>query len=169
VTSKGGLTAGLIALLCLAGASPVQAATTRAEWVAQVEPICQATLPAANSANADVNRKSKNLVRTGKHGSNKAFVRAIRSLAASLVSYAAIDDALTNQLAAVPPVPADAAAVSNWIQGRRQTTALANSAAAALRRFRLNKFFTLLGQANAAYSQAVSSVSGFGLNACLTA
>ena len=169
MASKGGLTVCLFAALALLWASSAQAATTRAEWVAQVEPLCQAVLPAANSANADVNQKSKNLVRTAKHGSNKAFVRAIRSLARSLQAYTAIDDNLTNQLAGVPPVPTDAGAVNNWLQGRRNTTALANGAAQALRRFKLNRYFNLLAQANAAYSQAVSSVNGFGLNACLTA
>lgn len=169
MASKGGLTICLAAALALLWASSAQAATTRAEWVGQVEPICQAVLPAAISANADVNRKSKNLVKTAKHGSNKAFVRAIRALARSLQAYTAIDDNLTGQLAAVPPVATDAAAVSNWLQGRRNTTALANSAAQALTRFKLNKYFKLLDQANAAYNEAVSSVSAFGLNACLTA
>lgn len=167
--SKGGLAAVIVAVTCLVWAASAQAASTRAEWVAQVEPICQASLPAATAANGNVNRKAKNLTRTAKHGSNRAFVRAIRAFAHAIQAYTAIDDALTNQLAGVPPVSTDTAAVANWLQGRRNTTALANAAAQALLRLKIRKSFGLLNQANAAYEQAVSSVSGFGLNACLTA
>jgi hypothetical protein len=169
VASKGGLTAALIGVLCVLFVSPAQAATTRAEWVGQVEPICQAALPAATAANNTINSKSKDLNRTAKHGSNKAFVRALRAVAHAIQAFTAIDDNLTNQLAGVPPVPTDAGAVSNWLQGRRDTTALANSAASALLHFKIRKYFKLLDAANAAYNQAVSSVSGFGLSACLTA
>jgi hypothetical protein len=169
VASKGGLTAAPIAVLCMLFASPAQGATTRAEWVAQVEPICQASLPAATAANNAVNKKFKTFAHVAKFASDKAFVRATRSLAHSIQAYTAIDDNLTNQLAGIAPVPIDAGAVSNWLQGRRDTTALANRAAAALLRFKARKFFRLLDEANAAYSQAVSSVSGFGLNACLNA
>jgi hypothetical protein len=95
-----------IALVVLALSAPAaQAEPTRAEYVAQLEPICQANTEANQTLVAGIQRKVLNLKL---RPAGRQFSRAARAFSVAV-----------DQVGAVPPAPPDAPAVAAWIASLR--------------------------------------------------
>jgi hypothetical protein len=153
---------GLIAVW----AAPADAASTRAEYVAQVDPICVAAVGAETNALGAVSRNSKRWGHAAKARNVKAFIRTTRRLAGSVNAFARVHASVTDQIAAVAPPADDAGTVGTWLNNRRQAGASYRSAASALNLFKVRKFFSLLRQGDAAEVAGMRAISGLGFQTC---
>jgi hypothetical protein len=103
-------------------ATNVNAATSRAEYVAQVDPICQA---GQGQEFAAQHRAAKKLHRLRKHersGSRKARKRTFRQedrLVSRLYDFiAAVEEGVNAQIAAITPAIEDTSLVQVWLRVR---------------------------------------------------
>jgi hypothetical protein len=111
-----GLIAVAISLVALATtAVSASAATTRAEYVAQVDPICQSAQAQEAVALQPVLRAFK---RDQKHHSRKTSRRAARAFRAYFQQYAVIERAANAQIATVTPAPDDVSLIQVWVRAR---------------------------------------------------
>jgi hypothetical protein len=158
------LSVGLIAV----GVSPANAASTRAEYIAQIDPICQAFVGPENAALRSYRKADKRWFHLASSGTLKAWLKQTRRVSRSLQRLNQLDITLNDQIAAVPPPAADAGTVGSWLNTRRQVNAFTASAAAALNRPvpAVTKYFKLVDRANAAISTSTSAIAGFGLQVC---
>ena len=136
---------GLIALALSVGllaAWPGVAATapTRSEYIAQVDPICQSFVAPLGSA--------------------------WRKVARSLNRISGTRTILIGQIAGVQPPDADAGTINTWLNDLRQEAGIETSAAAAIKRLKFGKFFTLLRQADGAETAGKQAIAGFGFAVC---
>jgi hypothetical protein len=113
--SKGGaaIIGGVVALAI--AAAPASAATSRADWVAQVDPICQNGQAQEAVAAQPLIRAVK---RDKKHRSRKTSRKAERAVVAFFFQYANIERAVDAQIATVPPAPDDVSLVQVWLRAR---------------------------------------------------
>jgi hypothetical protein len=149
------------------GAAPAQAESTRAEYVAQVDPICQSFVGPNDDAVGAYFRNEKRLGRVASKGTLKQFVAQTKRIARSLTRIARIEANLTNQIATVPPATEDFATVGTWLNYRRQEEADLRSAASILIQFRPYKqYYRKLNMADAADQAATRTVSGLGFQVC---
>src|SRR5262249_38119138 len=122
---KGTVALALLAFPAVA-VTPADAASTRAEYIAQVDPICQ-SYKGPELADAEVFRRNHKLwVRAATKGTVKEFARQTHRLAQSLFAWDRLHSTMTEQIAAIPPVPADAAVIDTWLNDRRQSDAFAD-------------------------------------------
>ena len=160
------LSVGLIAVWAV----PAEAASTRDEYIAQVDPICQSFVGPEGAAGTAFLNNLKRLGRVSKSsvksGNFKPFIRQTRRTARSLNGVAQIDLSLNDQIAAVSPPPADAGLIHSWLDGRRQVDGLLTSAASALAQFKFRLFLTRFRQVPAVNDAANRPVSGFGFQVC---
>ena len=157
------LSVGLIAVW----AAPADAASTRAEYVGLVDPICQSSVGPNDAAFHAWIKNEKLLGHVAKNGTLKQFGAQTKRIAQSLKRIAGIQGNLTNQIATVPPPAEDFATVSTWLDYRRQEEALFRSAAAILVQFRPYKqYFHAIDMAAAADQAATKTVSGLGFQVC---
>ncbi|HEX6586185.1 MAG TPA: hypothetical protein VF052_05490 [Solirubrobacterales bacterium] len=149
---------------------PAHAASTRAEYIAQVDPICQSFVGPQSNALSSFIKNTKRLGRVAqaavKSGKFKALLRQIRRTAGALNGYAQIHASMTDQIVAVPAPPSDAGTIGTWVNARRQAEGLARSAASALDRFKFKVFLKRLDQSDAAESAGISAISGIGFQVC---
>lgn len=157
---------GVSTLLMGAGAASASAASTRAEYIAQVDPICQSFEGPVDGAWAAYVRNDKRWARASKYGASKAIVRTAKRTARSLAGWAQTLTRLIDQVAPVPPPAEDALTVSTWLDLRRQANANEMSAASALKRGNAPKYFRLLRPADAEADASERAISGFGFQAC---
>jgi hypothetical protein len=146
----GGLAAALaIALIPVGSAS---AAPTHVEYIAQADPICQATIDAQKKAAGP-----KGFVGPLNHGHLKVAGRSMRRV------FAAFSTGV-EQLAAIEPPAADAQLIATWVQQNRAEVPLGNRVATALIHDRLpRKQLTRLGKLN---TSTHALVAGFGFSYC---
>jgi hypothetical protein len=112
----GGGLALAITLVALSPA-PASAASTRAEYVAQVDPICHGIEVKEIAATRIFKRRIRHLhVRPVDLESKPVRRAAVRFYRSVLRSFRSGFD----QIAAVPPAPGDEAVVSAWLQGLRK-------------------------------------------------
>jgi hypothetical protein len=156
------LSMGLIAVW----AAPAEAVSTRAEYIAQVDPICQSFEGPVDDGWAAYVRNFKRWVRTVKHGTPKAIVRGAQRTARSLAQWAQTLNRLFDQIAAVPPPPEDAATVSAWINHRRQANAYNLANASAFKSLKIRKVNRLVGLATAEAEASERAIAGFGFQVC---
>lgn len=161
-----GIVAAALLATGVAGVTPAHAASTRAEYIAQVDPICQASVAPMDAAATAYNRNYKRWVRVLMHGSVKAWVKQTGRTARSLSQFTLVHASMTNQIAAVPPVPSDAGTISTWLNDRRQAEAFATSAATAFSRFKFDRFDKQIRRANLAEDAGIRAVAGFGFQVC---
>jgi hypothetical protein len=107
------LAMGVVALAIMAG--PAGAATTRADWVAQVDPVCQNGQAQEIAAGQPLIRAVR---RAKKHRTRKTSRRAERAVIAYFFQYANIERAVDAQIATVPPAPDDVSLVQVWLRAR---------------------------------------------------
>jgi hypothetical protein len=163
-----GLTAvsSVAVVVALAAPSTAGAASTRAEYIAQVDPICQSFVsPIANGFKA-FRRAFKATNKQAKAGNAKAFLKSTRRTANTLNRLAQLHLNMTRQITAVPPAPGDEAIVRNWLTALGQEQASEVAAVTALRQLRFGAFFKRLAQADAAVRTATTAISGFGFAVC---
>jgi hypothetical protein len=160
----------LLTLAILVPAPSAQAASTRAEYVAQVDPICQSFVGSENNALSAFFRNAKRIGRVAKSslrsGNFKPFIRQIRRTAGSLNSYAQIHSTLTDQIVAVPAAPGDEATVATWINYRRQAETSARAAATALNQFKMKVFAKRGQESDAAELASINAIAGMGFHVC---
>jgi hypothetical protein len=156
------LSVGLIAVW----AAPADAASTRAEYVAQVDPICNAHVGPIGQALSAYNKNYKRWVHVATHGSLKAWLKQTKQLARSLNGFDSAHSSLTQEIAAVPPAAEVASTVAGWLDLRRQAEAYDQAAITALKRLAVGKFYKAIDAANAADVAAGRSVAGLGFQVC---
>jgi RimJ/RimL family protein N-acetyltransferase len=148
------------------GAGPASAASTRAEYIAQADPICQQFVGPEQAAATSYHRNYKRWARDFTKGSFKGWVNQTKRLAASLRLWNQVHATMTEQVAAVQPVPADAGLISTWLDGRRRSDGYANAAASALNRFQFERYDRLARQADNAEAAGLQAITGFGFTVC---
>jgi hypothetical protein len=153
--------------LIVAGAgAQAGAASTRAEYIAQVDPICQANLVPVRSSGASYQRSRKKMNRLAFARNVKAWLRQTRLTASALNRYANAQRTMIDQIALIPPPPADSTAVASWVNGVRQADVFRISASAALRQLEILKVNRLLTQAAKAQAPAYAAIADFGFQVC---
>lgn len=163
-----------IAALTVAAAMPstAPAASTRGEYLAQVEPICQ-------QANEQAKRQAQRINRALKKSLKKASTQEKNDkpglVVADVFVLAVIKlvgpenrlfEQTTAQIAAIPPAPGDQAVVSAWLAGRTESTELTWDALRAGKHRKPNRMFALLDASTQALRKAQQPVQAFGLNHC---
>jgi hypothetical protein len=106
---------GLVAFTLVAASA--HAADTRAEWVAQVDPICQNGQAQEAVAAAPLARATR---RVKKHRNRKTAKRLDRAFGVYFATYANIERAVNAQIATVPPAPDDVSLVQVWLRSRNE-------------------------------------------------
>lgn len=146
--------------------APANGASTRAEYIAQVEPICQSFAPQEATASSAFSRDYKRWARLLSHGTLKSWVRQTARTAAALRAFNNVHAAMTEQVAAVAPPPADASTITTWLNDRRQADVFSAAAASSFAHFKFPQFRKKLNQANAADAAGAQALSGFGFQVC---
>jgi hypothetical protein len=154
-----------IVAVCV-GAVPAQAASTRTDYIAQVDPICAASAPVISQAYGSYSRNYKRWAHLASHGTLKGWVKQTRRTGASLSRFNQAEARLTDQLAAIPPAPGDESTIGSWLSYRRQAEALGGAAANALSHIQVGKFFKLAGRGDKAAVAGVRVAEGVGFQVC---
>jgi hypothetical protein len=143
----------VIAITCLAGTtSSASAASTRAEYIAQADPICAAANKVGN----------KQLKGFPKDVETRRWKPAARRLRVTLRAF----NELIASLAVLQPPVADAALVEQWLAGFRSQVPLAKSLIAAVNQHSFGKVVKRSQRLAAASSDTQALVAGFGFRAC---
>ena len=156
------LTACSLATLLVA--APAHGAATRAEYVAQVDPICKAAGPQLKKSLALV--KPPNGAKLKGLDPKQGLKRIARSFGKYLGRTQKVLSAMTTQVSAVPAAPGDELIVANWIFNRRSAEDLLGRAARAGNH---GKFFQALGLMSGYTEQeeaATAGVRDFGFRHC---
>lgn len=156
------LSMGLIGV----GAASADAASTRAEYVAQGDAICRTFRGPASDADSAYIKNYKRWLRLARKGTERAFVRQNNRLARSLLRFTQIHMSVTEQIATVTPPAADAGTVSIWLNYRRQSDAYSAKAASALKKFAFKGFFKQSDHADAAEAAGRVTIAPFGFHVC---
>jgi hypothetical protein len=114
-----------IAVMLLAlGAATAYGASSRAEYVAQADPICQA---GSAQEHAAVKSYVKSVKRYDKHHHGDPYrpsKKAIRLVVRHYSRVLAIERSMNSQLSSISAAPGDEAAVNKWLQLRSQAADL---------------------------------------------
>jgi hypothetical protein len=164
---RGAIVAALLAI-AVVGVTPAHAAPTRAEYIAQVDPICHSFVGPMGGAWGSFRRAFKRMDRLAKSGTVKAWLKQTRRTAASLTQLSQIRTSMTDQIAVLVPPAADSGTVGLWLGYLRNEGAFESSAASALLALSIDKFFKRLGQADKAWLQGKETATGFGFHTCGT-
>jgi hypothetical protein len=165
---------GLILALAL-WAPAAQAAATRAEYVAQAEPLCKA---ASNSLAGPSKKFAKGLKKAKpkhkpKRGSKaaKAFARRVFRVSGGFyLTFGQKVSGLQRQLAAIPPPAADAAVLNQWLGSMSTAAATMTDIATRLRSKNLKKALGAAAQVGDIEKELRATdavVSGFGFQQCI--
>ena len=100
-------------------ASPAQAAATRTEYVAQVDPICQAGRAQEAVARQSFLTAAKR-VRRHHPDSRKTSRKLMGLFRVYFAQRAAIEHGVNAQIAAVPPITEDVSLVQVWLRAREE-------------------------------------------------
>jgi hypothetical protein len=154
--------------------TPANAASTRAEYVAQVDQICTASRPQVEAAR---NKLSKNLLKGPIFGPKtgeptKHFLgrvnRSSRRLARAQRRFDRVFAAMVEAIATAAPAPGDEAVVAQWINGFRRSAQLARRAYRAAKHGKISRSLSLLGRSLDALDTGGSAVQDFGISVCPT-
>jgi hypothetical protein len=146
-------------------ATTAYGASTRADYIAQVDPICQT---ASKPARKVGKRFLKDLKRIGRvqNPSKKQTKAFVNELARVLIRLSSIEANVTAQIATVQPAAGDESTVAAWLQGRAQYSQLTAQGARAFRHHKFHAAATLLDQANTALAQEQRLIADFGFQHC---
>jgi hypothetical protein len=148
------------------GAAPADAASTRADYVAQVDPICQSFAGPVNDAAKTYRKNFKDWERRLTKGSLKGWVRQTGRTFRSLRHLVQVNAGLTDQIAAVTPPAEDAGTINTWLTNRNKAERWAYSAALAFDGFKFDRFDKLNRRAGRAEDAGYRAISGFGFRVC---
>jgi hypothetical protein len=149
-------------------ATSANAATTRAEYVAQAEVICKGSQKPTFKA---YNAFFKGLSRLGLEGeepntSRRAARAANRLLGVAYLRISNIYDRSTSRLAALTAAQGDEAAVASWLGGRREAAALGARAGHLAKHQKLKRAIHMADRASSISENAVKSVADYGFHYC---
>lgn len=144
------LSAGLIALWT----APADAASTRAEYAAQADPICK-------SGDKNINRHWKRFLRLAKQ-----YPFKIQAAANALEGAGRSYSSAVRSLGLIPPPPGDEARISQWLDLHSRSAAKYPLAASAYRANDYKRLNRLLGNADRLERQASSLMSDFPFGYC---
>ena len=174
---------GLIALaitvaLPAIAAVPADAATTRAEYVTQVDQVCSRSPQSSGrlgpklkdlfSPNAPSPLPLPGAPEPTEKQIHRSLNRFINRLARLLASFNQAFRSTTEQLALIPPAPCDEAAVAQWIAGLRQYATYTADSLHALRHHKPHAALAFQGLAIDALNSGGAAVQGFGISVCTT-
>jgi hypothetical protein len=164
--------AGLLAALVIAVPAQAQAqAQTRAEYVAQADPICQAAIKPGRKITRPVNRAGEALdAAQKKHKSKKVVIglakHFFRVVGRAYSQLGTLSNKTNAGVRAIPPPPEDAALIGQWLAVLDETTQDFFDASKAARHFD----FPSLDAADRALSEDFKAadrlVAGFGFKYC---
>jgi hypothetical protein len=145
---------GLSALILTFGAaSPARAETTRADYIAQAEPICQAN----TNANRHILKGAKARAKAGKLGAaGRQFTRAASAFGATV-----------DQIAALPQPTDDSQILAQWIGYLRLESSYLGKVAVALKHRQGGKAEGFAIRLNRNANLANQVVTGYGFSSCL--
>jgi hypothetical protein len=140
------------------------AASTRADYVAQVDPICQA-------AQKPTLKTYDQLFKAGfesGHRSDKKRAKTFldRALGRFYIQVGNIYARVTGQISTIAAAPGDEATVALWLSERGQAAALAVQAGRAEKHLKRKRAHRLLNQSLSASGRAVRSVSTYEFRYC---
>jgi hypothetical protein len=116
---KGGVLTSGACLIALAIAAPTAFAdTTRAEWVAQVDPICQNGQAQETTAAQPLKAITRQYKKHPK--SHKIEKRLLHTFSGFVQQSGAIERAVNAQIAMIPPATEDVSLVAVWLRVRGQ-------------------------------------------------
>jgi hypothetical protein len=147
-------------------AAPAEAAATRAEYVAQVDPICQSSVGPLGAAWGAYHRSAKRTNHAAKVDNIKGFLSGTKKESITLNRLSTTRTGMIEQIASVPPPDTDAGVMAVWLNDLRQESALEGAAASAVLGLQIDKFFKRLGQADKAQNAAKTAIAGFGFQVC---
>lgn len=169
--NRAALGAAALALSVIAltiSATTAQGAATRAEYVAQVDPICQA---AAKPEGKLVTAYLKAFARLGKGVANggsakQATKRLVAKSARLMRRIVTIEQGVTTQIDAVSPPPSDAGTVAIWLEKRKVAEQTVLSGIRALKHRKIASFDARLDRAAAIDREGRILVADFGFQFC---
>jgi hypothetical protein len=160
---RAGRTLALLTGIAAVTAAPASAATTRAEYAAQANAICAASLPLYEEEGRDLARDAKKAFGKKAFGKKptKAASRAVKNLFRKLIrGLRAVNEIARNenlQLSTLVAAPGDESLVAAWLAARTEIMRLSDESTDQLRdllrlltgRFKLKDIFGLLALAEA--------------------
>jgi hypothetical protein len=158
-----GVVAVATTMVALAITPTASAAGTRVEYVAQVNPICQAQHNQAKTAHRSYKKRIRPFIKRGIEPLPKAAVRIYLRYQREIVRLRRTADA---QILAVPPAPTDRSTVSEWLRLRGAATDFVERSARAVAHGNSRWAGQLLTKANDREFKAELLVQDFGLDAC---
>jgi hypothetical protein len=168
-----GLTAVAIAVIALAiTAGPATAATTRAEYVAQVDPVCQAAQAQEEAAALPVSKKLKRLhkqermKKASRKARGRAAKREMRLLAGFYDYVVAVEHGVNAQIATIPPAIEDTSLVQVWLRARGEALVVTQRLFRALAKGQFFAAFELLIEVETKAAEASDLVRDFGFRYC---
>jgi hypothetical protein len=153
----GSVAAGIVVIALAITATTAYAAATRAEYVAQTDPICQ----------AGTDQVAKRLPGLIKRIVKRPNITPTVSFAYGLALGGKIFGEETNRLATIPPPPGDEAAVSGWLDGRRTYKRNLDMAVVAGKHNKKKQMLKRFKRAVTAVAQTNQLVAGFGFQYCV--
>jgi flagellar basal body L-ring protein FlgH len=157
---------------CAAVPASAEAAATRAEYLAQIEPICQQANQEAKRIARRTNRAlKKRLRKANQQAKNDDRGKPVGDIfTLIIIKQAAPENRLfertTAMIRGVAPAPGDEATVTAWLAGRDESTRLVREAIKAGKNSKPNQMFTLLDESTVALRKGQQPVQAFGLNHC---
>jgi hypothetical protein len=152
-------------------ATAAYGASTRTEYVAQVDQICTEAKPQFQKLGRQLNKIAPGDVIFVAPATNRREKRRLNRLYRGLGQYTAraaqAFGAMVERLALVTAAPGDEAAVAQWVGGLRQYVALQAQMAPAWRHHKLRRVLTLSDQSIEAVNNGGTAVKDFGISACL--
>jgi hypothetical protein len=150
---------------CTFIAAPSRAASTRTEYVAQVELICKADqIPIAKSYFGLFNATPT--VGDSDHPTKHDRRRAAHALGRFYTRISNLYGRTSGEIGAVPPAPGDETTIAAWLTGRAQAQALWLRAGRAARHLKEKRATRLVNRGIAASDAAARNVSTFGFHFC---
>jgi hypothetical protein len=171
VKSKGGLTVALVLVVGAMVATPAQA-SSRAEWVGQVDQLCLAAQGPEIKAALAYFKALKRF--NGSDHTKKDSNRFIRASAKFLGVFSRVETNLNSQIQAIPPpTPTpplnhdDGPTIAAWLQGRAQAIAFLNQGIVALKHHHARAAARAGKQFDAQLTAANALVADFGFQHCV--
>jgi hypothetical protein len=159
-------------VLVLIFGAVAHAAATRAEYVAQVDPFCQAgqrdMKAEARRQKPAIKRIRDKLEQEGDTISREQEVALLGKLAAKEFSPTLkVFPRVTAQIAGVAPAPPDVTAVNQWLAARRAYSQLIARAVRAAKQGKTPTYNRLIEKATGKFIEGEIPVEGFGFRFCL--
>jgi chemotaxis regulatin CheY-phosphate phosphatase CheZ len=161
-----------VALVALTvGTATAYGASTRADYVAQVDPICKAGLDQETAAAGPVVKKLKRLERHAKQSHSRKVRRRVEKRETRLLArfydfVAGVEQGVTAQIATIPPAVEDTSLVQVWLRARGEQAVATQRLFRSLAKGDFLGTFTLLFEVEAKSEEVTDLVRDFGFQYC---